>query len=90
MSASPHDYLCPIHTTTAHACAAQAENEANVAYALKKFPRLRLSPQPLILGSPGLAGYGLSPEQCALVQRFEPDGLLDTIGFFIARFEYQH
>ena len=59
-----------------------------MAYALKKFPWLRLTQQPLILGSPGLAGYGLSPEQCALVQRFEPDGLLDTIGFFIARFEY--
>ena len=77
-----------------------AENEANVAYAIKEFP-LRLEPQgPFHFGDPGLAGFpGLSDEQLGMVQRFEPGSALaldgasrqrdvtkDTMGFFIAKF----
>ena len=31
-------------------------------------------------------GAWLTPEEAALVQRFDPSGPLDTIGFFAARF----
>ena len=60
------------------------ENEGQVAATLERFPCLRLECALPRVGSSGRPGGGLSAEQCALVQRFEPsDG---TEGFFIARF----
>ncbi|XP_061660905.1 tRNA (cytosine(72)-C(5))-methyltransferase NSUN6 isoform X2 [Syngnathoides biaculeatus] len=67
-----------------------AENEEQVAWALRTFPGLALLPQEPRVGAEGMPGAGLSPEQLGLLQRFRPelsrgpDG--DTIGFFIAKF----
>lgn len=67
------------------------ENEANVRYALDRWRgALALEAAPLALGGPGIVGESdgwLSPEEAALVQRFDPGaGEDDPIGFFIARF----
>ncbi|XP_049605780.1 tRNA (cytosine(72)-C(5))-methyltransferase NSUN6 isoform X1 [Syngnathus scovelli] len=78
-----------------------AENEEQVAWALRTFPRLTLQPQEPRVGGDGMPGAGLTPEQLGLLQRFRPelsweaaatmplakraDG--DTIGFFIAKFQ---
>ncbi|KAL5496948.1 hypothetical protein EMCRGX_G013328 [Ephydatia muelleri] len=48
------------------------ENEAQVAWALKSFPRLHLSNQVPFVGFPGLPGYGIDAEQLRMVQRFGP------------------
>ncbi|XP_061877588.1 tRNA (cytosine(72)-C(5))-methyltransferase NSUN6 isoform X3 [Entelurus aequoreus] len=79
-----------------------AENEEQVAWALRTFPCLRLQPQEPHVGAEGMAGAGLAPEQLRLLQRFRPelnwqqadDGApltcranSDTIGFFIAKFQ---
>ena len=80
--------------------AAAGENEANVQYLLRRYPCLALVPQAPRLGQAGLTGTythadgqteaWLPEELAALVQRFEPTGPLDTIGFFIAKFRKQH
>ncbi|XP_049873958.1 tRNA (cytosine(72)-C(5))-methyltransferase NSUN6 [Pectinophora gossypiella] len=71
------------------------ENEALVAWALKKFPFMKLIPAEPLLGGPGLANCGLTDDQRLLVQRFGPEDdplrqvdaiFKDTIGFFIAAF----
>ncbi|XP_077410473.1 tRNA (cytosine(72)-C(5))-methyltransferase NSUN6 isoform X1 [Vanacampus margaritifer] len=78
-----------------------AENEEQVAWALRTFPGLSLLPQEPHVGGEGMPGAGLTPEQLSLLQRFRPelsweataatplasraDG--DTIGFFIAKFQ---
>ncbi|XP_026734797.1 putative methyltransferase NSUN6 isoform X1 [Trichoplusia ni] len=73
----------------------ESENEGMVAWALDKFPSLKLIPAEPLLGGPGLPNRGLNDEQRSLVQRFGPeiDDLrpVDTlykesIGFFIAAF----
>ncbi|KAL4856723.1 putative methyltransferase [Chlorella vulgaris] len=73
------------------------ENEGNVRWLLDTFPDMRLIPQSPRLGLPGLSGTVtlpdgslqqlLSESEAALVQRFDPSAPLDTIGFFIAKFE---
>ncbi|XP_056869643.1 tRNA (cytosine(72)-C(5))-methyltransferase NSUN6 isoform X1 [Takifugu flavidus] len=78
-----------------------AENEEQVAWALRTFPCLSLQPQEPHIGSEGMLGAGLSPEQLRLLQRFRPElswdqtgtaaplscrADRDTIGFFIAKF----
>ena len=78
-----------------HTLVSTGENEANTAFALKTFPLELVQQQPR-LGGPGLTGgcihedgyreEWLTAEQAALVQRFDPCGELDTIGFFIAKF----
>ena len=65
-------------------------------FLLEAFPQMELVPQQPVLGGPGLSGEAvlpggrrqrlLSPEQAALVQRFDPGGELDTAGFFISKF----
>jgi 16S rRNA C967 or C1407 C5-methylase (RsmB/RsmF family) len=75
------------------------ENEANVRYVLDKYPCMRLVPQAPRLGGPGLTGSVptadggrrelLTETEAALVQRFDPAAEMDTIGFFIAKFEKQ-
>jgi len=72
-----------------------------VAWALQRWPQLRLSPPTMHLGSPGLSSgsttstssrvpgcdAGLTAAQAACVQRFDPGGGDDdTMGFFISRF----
>ncbi|XP_058484048.1 tRNA (cytosine(72)-C(5))-methyltransferase NSUN6 isoform X2 [Solea solea] len=78
-----------------------AENEEQVAWALKTFPCLTLQPQEPHIGGEGMTGAGLPPEQLRLLQRFSPEltwdqtqttaplhcrADKDTIGFFIAKF----
>lgn len=68
------------------------ENEANVRHVLDTFPEMQLVPQSPVIAGPGLtAGSGnerwLTAEEAALVQRFDPAGSQDTIGFFIAKFQ---
>ncbi|CAL1597141.1 unnamed protein product [Knipowitschia caucasica] len=78
-----------------------AENEEQVAWALKTFPCLSLVPQEPHIGAGGMPGAGLSHDQLCLLQRFSPelswgqtppDSLFphsantNTIGFFIAKF----
>ncbi|XP_043100190.1 tRNA (cytosine(72)-C(5))-methyltransferase NSUN6 isoform X2 [Puntigrus tetrazona] len=50
-----------------------AENEEQVAWALKTFPCLTLEPQVPALGSEGMPGAGLSRDQRSLLQRFRPE-----------------
>uniref|UniRef100_W5KT24 NOP2/Sun RNA methyltransferase 6 n=1 Tax=Astyanax mexicanus TaxID=7994 RepID=W5KT24_ASTMX len=50
-----------------------AENEEQVAWALKTFPCLTLEPQEPHLGSPGMLGAALSHDQRQLLQRFRPE-----------------
>ncbi|XP_038153919.1 tRNA (cytosine(72)-C(5))-methyltransferase NSUN6 isoform X3 [Cyprinodon tularosa] len=79
-----------------------AENEEQVAWALKTFPCLTLQPQEPHIGAEGMPGAGLSPEQLSILQRFSPElswdsinttaplscrADRDTIGFFIAKFQ---
>ncbi|XP_057589766.1 tRNA (cytosine(72)-C(5))-methyltransferase NSUN6 isoform X4 [Hippopotamus amphibius kiboko] len=49
-----------------------AENEEQVAWALKTFPCLRLQHQDPQVGGEGMLGAGLSPEQLKQLQRFDP------------------
>lgn len=72
------------------------ENEALVRYALDTYEFLSLAAQHPRIGGPGLVGYHefadgyteewLKPGEEELVQRFDPSSPLDTIGFFIAKF----
>ncbi|KAI5104101.1 putative methyltransferase NSUN6 isoform X1 [Silurus meridionalis] len=50
-----------------------AENEEQVAWALKTFPCLTLEPQEPHLGSQGMPGAELSHDQLRLLQRFRPE-----------------
>ncbi|KAK4484308.1 hypothetical protein RD792_006885 [Penstemon davidsonii] len=72
------------------------ENEALVRYALDTYKFLSLASQHPRVGGPGLVGAcqfsdgsreeWLRPGEEDLVQRFDPSSSLDTIGFFIAKF----
>ncbi|XP_058195404.1 rRNA (cytosine-C(5))-methyltransferase NOP2C isoform X2 [Rhododendron vialii] len=72
------------------------ENEALVRYALDSYKFLSLALQHPNVGGPGLVGgcqlsdgsieEWLRPGEEDLVQRFDPSSPLDTIGFFIAKF----
>ncbi|XP_020268515.1 putative methyltransferase NSUN6 isoform X2 [Asparagus officinalis] len=72
------------------------ENEAFVRYALDKYKFLSLAPQHPKIGGPGLIGHcelydgkyeeWLTESEAELVQRFDPSSSVDTIGFFIAKF----
>ncbi|XP_039119852.1 tRNA (cytosine(72)-C(5))-methyltransferase NSUN6-like [Dioscorea cayenensis subsp. rotundata] len=73
------------------------ENEALVRYALDKYEFLSLAAQDPRIGGPGLVGQcdlfdgkfveeWLTESEAELVQRFDPSSTLDTIGFFIAKF----
>ncbi|RHY88605.1 hypothetical protein DYB35_008719 [Aphanomyces astaci] len=61
------------------------ENEQMVAHALDAYP-LELVGQSPVLGEPGLLNQGLSADQAAKVQRFDPASASDTMGFFCAKF----
>ena len=66
------------------------ENEGLVAWALEKFPQLTLVEASPMIGQPGVQVPGLDADQSRLVQRFgqpkQQDPMLDTIGFFVAKF----
>ncbi|KAK6116314.1 hypothetical protein DH2020_049941 [Rehmannia glutinosa] len=72
------------------------ENEALVRYALDTYKFLSLASQHPKVGGPGLVGgcqfsdgyqeEWLRPGEEDLVQRFDPSSQLDTMGFFIAKF----
>ncbi|KAL7086508.1 hypothetical protein ACP275_13G006300 [Erythranthe tilingii] len=72
------------------------ENEALVRYALDTYKFLSLASQHPKVGGPGLIGScqfsdgyqeeWLRPGEEDLVQRFDPSSPLDTMGFFIAKF----
>ncbi|XP_027172981.1 putative methyltransferase NSUN6 [Coffea eugenioides] len=72
------------------------ENEGLVRYALDTYKFLSLASQHPRVGGPGLVGgcqlsdgyteEWLRPGEEDLVQRFDPSSPLDTIGFFIAKF----
>ncbi|XP_010919742.1 rRNA (cytosine-C(5))-methyltransferase NOP2C [Elaeis guineensis] len=74
------------------------ENEALVRYALDTHKFLSLASQHPKIGGAGIAGrcelFGgeyvekwLTQSEAELVQRFDPSSSLDTIGFFIAKFD---
>ncbi|XP_053428154.1 tRNA (cytosine(72)-C(5))-methyltransferase NSUN6 isoform X4 [Nycticebus coucang] len=52
-----------------------AENEEQVAWALKTFPCLKLQPQEPQIGGEGMLGAGLSFEQLKQLQRFDPSAV---------------
>ncbi|CAM8985406.1 unnamed protein product [Rhodiola kirilowii] len=72
------------------------ENEGLVRYALDSYKFLSLASQSPRIGGPGIVGRcdfpdghseeWLKPGEEDLVQRFDPSSRLDTIGFFIAKF----
>lgn len=49
-----------------------AENEEQVAWALRTFPCLQLQPQEPQIGGEGMVGAGLTLEQLKQLQRFDP------------------
>ncbi|XP_057467945.1 rRNA (cytosine-C(5))-methyltransferase NOP2C isoform X2 [Actinidia eriantha] len=73
------------------------ENEALVRYVLDTYKFLTLALQHPRIGGPGLIGSCELPDGCIeewlrpgeeeLVQRFDPSSPLDTIGFFVAKFD---
>ncbi|XP_072992243.1 rRNA (cytosine-C(5))-methyltransferase NOP2C isoform X1 [Typha latifolia] len=74
------------------------ENEALVRYALDTYKFLSLASQHPKIGGPGIVGRceslnksyeeeWLTQSEAELVQRFDPSSSLDTIGFFIAKFD---
>jgi len=70
-------------TCTINAC----ENEDMVKFILSEFPSMNLEPISADLpGLPGLAGRGLSDEECRMIRRFDPCAEGDTMGFFLAKF----
>ncbi|VAI90029.1 unnamed protein product [Triticum turgidum subsp. durum] len=73
------------------------ENEALVRYALDTYKFLSLGSQHPKVGGPGIIGscklpnkayteQWLTEDEAQLVQRFDPSSSLDTMGFFIAKF----
>lgn len=70
----------------------EAECEQLVAWALRKYAELQLVDATPKLGAPGLPLPDLDAAQCELLQRFGPSAAnrvksLDTVGFFIAKFQ---
>ncbi|XP_030573033.1 putative methyltransferase NSUN6 [Drosophila novamexicana] len=70
----------------------EAECEQLVSWALRKFPQLQLVDATPKLGAPGLPLPELDAAQCKLLQRFGSSNEnrvqnLDTVGFFIAKFQ---
>ncbi|EDW40304.1 GL24972 [Drosophila persimilis] len=65
----------------------EAECESIVAWALRKYPELRLLDATPRYGGPGLPLPDLETAQSKLLQRFGPGNDLDTVGFFIAKFQ---
>jgi methyltransferase NSUN6 len=61
------------------------ENEAVVAWCLNNYADMELLTPNIILGGPGLPGYGLKADECSKVQRFDPVSNPETVGFFIAK-----
>jgi len=80
--------LKPGGTMTYSTCTFNAnENEDMIRYTLESFPCMKLVPiERLKMGLPGLPGRGLDKEQCRMVCRFDPSGVEDTMGFFVAKF----
>ena len=64
------------------------ENEVMVKFILEEFPGMRLESLSHLPGLTGLPNMGLTEEECEMVRRFDPtDTTLDTMGFFIAKFQ---
>jgi 16S rRNA C967 or C1407 C5-methylase (RsmB/RsmF family)/predicted ribosome-associated RNA-binding protein Tma20 len=64
------------------------ENEHMVKFILDKFPCMRLVSLSHLPGLPGLPDMGLTEDECKMVRRFDPtDTSLDTMGFFLAKFQ---
>uniref|UniRef100_A0ACD5TGN8 Uncharacterized protein n=1 Tax=Avena sativa TaxID=4498 RepID=A0ACD5TGN8_AVESA len=77
------------------------ENEGLVRYALDTYKFLSLGSQHPKVGGPGIIGScklpskaytekWLTAHEAQLVQRFDPSSSLDTMGFFIAKFNVGH
>ncbi|RLN94030.1 hypothetical protein BBJ28_00025588 [Nothophytophthora sp. Chile5] len=63
------------------------ENEQMVHHALQNYSLELVSQGAVHLGDRGISGQGLSEQEAALVQRFDPaNAELDTMGFFCAKF----
>ncbi len=69
------------------------ENEGMVRHILSEYPCMELLPinvpsswREKRLGSPGLEGFGLSPEERNCLCRFDPSSAGDTMGFFVTLF----
>lgn len=64
------------------------ENEEMVKFILEEFPCMRLESLSHLPGSPGLLDKGLTGLECQMVRRFDPtDTSIDTMGFFVAKFQ---
>jgi 16S rRNA C967 or C1407 C5-methylase (RsmB/RsmF family)/predicted ribosome-associated RNA-binding protein Tma20 len=64
------------------------ENEHMVKFILDVFPCMRLVSLSHLPGQPGLPDMGLTEDECKMVRRFDPtDASLDTMGFFLAKFQ---
>jgi 16S rRNA C967 or C1407 C5-methylase (RsmB/RsmF family) len=61
------------------------ENEAVVAWCLSNHSEMELVTPDVVLGGPGVPGYGLNDGDCSKVQRFDPVNNPETVGFFIAK-----
>lgn len=64
-----------------------SENEEMVKFLLEEFP-CRLESLSHLPGLPGLPDKGLTEEECQMVRRYDPtDTPIDTMGFFVAKFQ---
>ena len=64
------------------------ENEHMVKFILDEFPCMRLVSLSHLPGLSGLPDMGLTEDECKMVRRFDPtDKSLDTMGFFLAKFQ---
>jgi 16S rRNA C967 or C1407 C5-methylase (RsmB/RsmF family) len=65
-----------------------SENEEMVKFILEEFACMRLESLSHLPGLPGLPDKGLTEEECQMVRRYDPtDTSLDTMGFFVAKFQ---
>ena len=63
------------------------ENEGIVRWVIDNFPFMKLIPIDIQIGQPGLDNAGLSPSERMMVRRFDPNTVIDTMGFFVAKFQ---
>lgn len=79
------ELLKPGGTLVYSTCTIQARENEGMVGEILSYSKMELVPITIPLGSPGLPGQGISPEDCTKVRRFDPT-VTNSMGFFIAAF----